>query len=490
MSKNPYLTGHSHPVRRVFRILGLLLGGALILLFAFVGLLTILRDAPDAAVKAFGDPEGPPSIVDPEFARSIGLMTGTAMEPGHQVDLLISGEGTYPILWESMRSARRSLTAQLYYILPGSLTDTLLTVLSERARAGVPTYLLRDAIGAELPDSSLAALKSAGVHVATFRPVKWWTLHKAQNRSHVRAVVVDGIVGFTGGFGIDDRWRGNGRRTDEWRDTNVRFRGPAVRQLQAAFDRAWTEATGELLIGELFFPITPWPPADSARPPEDTRTTSPSVPAAGQGTAGSARAVGAVDAVDAARSADAAPGVTAGLMHSVATFGPTANARLFALTVAGARRTLFISNAYFVPDPSMLAHLQSAARRGVDVRLLLPGAKTDVPMTRYAARSWYETLIRSGVKVYEYQPSMLHSKTFVADGMFTSIGSMNLDYRSFALNDEANMLILDRTFGVRMDSLFMDDLRYSKQIDLATFRRRGIKEKLQERLGRLVGKAL
>jgi cardiolipin synthase len=295
--------------------------------------------------------------------------------------------------------------------------------------------------------------------------VKWWTLHKAQNRSHVRAVVIDGLVGFTGGFGIDDRWGGDGRHPEQWRDTNVRVRGPAVAYLQAAFDRAWTEATGSLLVGEMFFPVAPvHPPSDSARPPSGQQSTTPSVPAQ--------------------------MGVVAGLLHSIATFGPTANARLFALTVAGARHSLFISNAYFVPDQSMLEHLEAASKRGVDVRLLLPGEQTDVPMTRSAARSWYAQLIRSGVKVYEYQPSMLHAKTFVVDGMFTSIGSMNLDYRSFALNDEANMLILDRSFGARMDSLYLEDLKYSKQIDLATFEKRGFREKLKEKFARAIGRAL
>lgn len=451
------MSDHPHPVRRFLRTAGLVIGALIILLFAFIGVLTIVRDAPDAAVHAFGDPEGPPAVTDVEFARNIGLLTGTDLQPGNQVDLLVSGAGTYPVLWESMRAARRTLTVQLYYVLPGQLTDTLLVVLSERARAGVHTYLLRDAIGAELTDSAKAALESAGVHIATFRPVKWWTLHKAQNRSHVRAVVIDGLVGFTGGFGIDDRWNGDGRHPEQWRDTNVRVRGPAVAHLQAAFDRAWTEATGALLAGEAFFPIAP------VKPPADSNTV-PSVPSSN--------------------------GVTGGLMHSIATFGPTANARLFALAVAGARHTLYISNAYFVPDASMLEHLTAASKRGVDVRLLLPGEKTDVPMTRSAARSWYETLIRSGIKVYEYQPSMLHAKTFVVDGTFTSVGSMNLDYRSFALNDEANMLILDRPFGARMDSLYLEDLKYSKEIDLAAFRQRSVWEKLKEKFARGIGKAL
>jgi cardiolipin synthase len=436
-----------HTPRRVFRFVALFVVASIILLFAFVGFRSLFRPAPSASVSPVGDPEGPPAIADPEFGPSVGLLTGTQFQTGNQVDLLVSGQETYPALWQSMRAAKHTITAQLYYIEPGRLSDSLTTVLMERARAGVQTYLLKDAIGAALADSTVAELRSAGVHVATFRAVRWWTLHKAQNRSHVRAVIVDGAVGFTGGFGIDDRWDGDGRHKDQWRDTNVRIRGPAVEQLQAAFDRAWTEATGQLLVGELFFPAAA----------ADTLAT---------------------------------PAVKAAIMHSMATFGPTANARLLALAMAGARRTLYISNAYFVPDGAMLRHLRDAARRGVDVRLLLPGPDTDVPLTRYAARSWYETLIQSGVKVYEYQPSMLHAKTFVVDGMFASVGSMNLDFRSIALNDEVTLLVLDQPFAARMDSLYRADLQFAKQIDLATFRRRGSWQKIKERFARGVGRLL
>jgi cardiolipin synthase A/B len=442
----------THRGRRIVRMLALLAVTAVVLLLAFIGLLTLVRDAPATAVHAFRDPEGPPAAADPEFARTIGLLTGAELRPGHQVDLLLNGTGTYPVLWRDMRAARVSLTVQLYFLLPGRMTDTLVAVLSERARARVPTYLLLDAFGAELPDSALTSLEQAGVHVAVLRPVRWWTLHKAQNRSHVRSVVVDGVIGFTGGFGIDDRWAGDGRHREQWRDTNVRMTGPAVRQLQAAFGRAWSEATGQLLVGELFYPATS--PA-----PES------------QGTSGIAAA-------------------QAALMHSVPTFGPTASARLFALSVASARRSVYISNAYFVPDAFMVRHLQAAAKRGVDVRLLLPSEDTDVPMTRYAAHSWYETLFRSGIQVYEYQPAMLHAKTFVVDGVFSSVGSMNLDYRSFALNDEANVMVVDRQVGARMDSIFMEDLRYARLVDPAMFGRRGRWARLRERFARSIGKAL
>jgi cardiolipin synthase len=202
-----------------------------------------------------------------------------------------------------------------------------------------------------------------------------------QNRSHVRAIVIDGRVGWTGGFGIDDKWLGDGHSNGAWRDTNVRFEGPAVRQLEAAVAAAWTEATGVLLSG---------------------RATLPSYD----------------DGV-----------ATAGLLYTSPTLGSTAAERFLALSIGGARRTLYITNAYFAPDASFVALLDDAARRGVDVRLLLAGPRTDIRMARRAARARYEQLLAAGVCIYEWQPSSLHAKTFVVDELWSSIGTMNFARR-------------------------------------------------------------
>lgn len=422
------------------------LAAAVILLLAFIGLQSLLRDPPGASLRAFGDLEGSPSPGDPEFARTLAVMTQTVLTAGNRLDLLLNGDGTYPVLWRDMHAASRSLTVQSYYIAPGETLDSLATIMAERARAGVRTHFLYDAFGGSIPDSTLKFLAAAGVRSAAFRPIGWYTLHKAQNRSHIRAITIDGVIGYTGGFGIDDKWLGNAEREGRWRDTNVRFRGPAVSQLQGAFDRAWVETTGELLVGETYFPMRP----DSAP----------------------------------------AGGMTAGFMHSPPTFGPTNNALLFALAVTGARRSIHISNAYFVPNDALLDQLLAAAKRGVDVVLLLPGPLTDVPITRYAARSRYDRLLRGGVRVYEYVPTMMHAKTFVIDGMFASVGSANLDHRSLALNDEGNLLVHDAGFGATMDSLFAADLTRSRAITRESFARRGVWDRLREAFAGGVGKLL
>jgi cardiolipin synthase len=274
----------------------------------------------------------------------------------------------------------------------------------------------------------------------------------------VRGVVIDGRLGYTGGFGIDDHWLGDGRSEDQWRDTNVRFEGPAVLQLQAGFAAAWTEATGELLVGSLYFPLAA---SIGSRTAADTRSEDPTpvVPAPGPGR----------DRL-----------VMAGLLHAAPSMGSTEAERLLALTIASARRTLYIANAYAVPGEYQRLALIRAVRRGVDVRLLLPGEKTDVALTRFAAHAFYEQLLSGGVRIWEYQPTMMHAKTFVVDGIWSSIGSMNFDNRSLVMNDESNLLVLDAGFGATMDSMFMTDLDFAREIRLPDFRGRSVLVRLRE----------
>jgi cardiolipin synthase len=303
-------------------------------------------------------------------------------------------------------------------------------ILIGRARAGVRVLFLYDAFGGEgLPRSYLDSLSAAHITVASFRPVRWYSIDKAQTRSHVRAVVVDGYVGYTGGFGLDDKWYGDGRHANQWRESNVRFTGPAVLQLQAAFAAGWAEATGELLTGDLFFPESPAPAAPRGAP-------------------------------------------VAGLLYTTPTMGSTPAQRFLALSIAGARHHLYITNSYFVPDDGFRDLLKRAAARGVDVRILTVGSNTDVKTARYAGRHRYEELLRAGIRIYEYQAGMMHAKSLVADGLWSTVGSMNFDNRSLTFNDESNFMALDPVFGATLDSVFVRDLRYARPITLEAFRRR------------------
>jgi cardiolipin synthase len=311
--------------------------------------------------------------------------------------------------------------------------QTLGQLLLDRAKAGVRVFVLYDAFGTiDIPTGQRDALRAAGASVEAFRPLRLSTLHLAQNRSHVRGVVIDGRIGWTGGFGIDDKWFGDGRTNGSWRETNVRFEGPAVRQLQAGFAAAWVEATGVLFTGRAKL-------------------------------ASHDNAVGA-----------------AGLLYTSPTHGSTAAERFFALSIAGARKTLYVTNSYFAPDRAFVTLLAEAARRGVDVRILTAGARTDVHIVRFAGRAWYDTLLDAGVRVYEWQPSTLHAKTFVVDGEWFTVGSMNFDNRSMALNDEATLMVLDRSAGQHMDRIFLDDLQQAEEITRARFDQRSWVQRLAE----------
>ena len=411
----------------------------LILLSALVGLLFLTRGTAVHSVRGVGGDGTPISPAESTFAVAVALLTGTPITTGNRVEIALNGNGTYPRLWSDLRSAREVITIQMYYAQPGRVADTLAAILQEKARSGVAVYLLYDAFGSQnLPRAYMRRLRSAGVRAVSFRPFHFDNLWILQNRGHIRGVVVDGRIGWTGGFGIDDKWLGSGRSPAEWRETNVRFEGPAVLQLEGAFIASWAEATGELLTGRS------------------------AVVARNGGTA------------------------RAGLLYTAPTLGSTPAERYLALSIAGARERLYVTNSYFAPDTNFVSLLTQAAQRGVDVRVLVGGPLTDVRAARLAARARYERLLGAGVKVFEYQPSTLHAKTFVADGIWVSIGTMNFDNRSLSLNDESTLMVLDSTTGSEMERIFTDDLRYAKQIDLATFKRRPWTERIAESAASLI----
>ena len=424
---------------------GKVLGVVLILGFAMIGVLTVTRGTPVRTVVSLGE-SVPPPPGDSLFERTIELFTGAHLDGGNRVWQLLNGNGTYPPLWVDLRSAQHTITVQMYYSLPGKVADTLATILKERARAKVRVLLLLDAFGSQhLTKEWVKSLRAAGVEVAYLRKVRWYSIHSVGDRSHVRVVVVDGRIGYTGGFGLADYWLGDGHQDDQWRETNVRFEGPAVMELQAAFAAGWAEATGQLITGHLFFPPAGFQPVGTTH---------------------------------------------AALLHTAPTPGSTPAERFLAITIASAQKRLYIANSYFVPDDDFRRLLKRAAARRVDVRVLTVSSKTDVKTTWYAGRHRYEELLRAGVRIYEYQPTMLHSKTIVADGLWGTIGSLNFDNRSLAFNNESNLLVLDSAFAAQMDSAFLDDLRYSKEITLPEFTKRSAWQRFLETGATLLSRVL
>lgn len=429
----------------------LLLPSVPLIIFALVGLPHVFRNPLVRDVLSDDGAADAPAVSDDRFVSGLALLTGTHLVPGNRIDVLVNGDGTFPRLWADLRAARRSITVQMYYAAAGVVTDSTVRILAERARAGVKVYFIYDAFGAQdLPGSYIETLRAAGVRTAKLRPVRWYALDRANHRSHVRSIVIDGSVGYTGGFGFDDKWLGQARQPAEWRETNVRVSGPAAFQLQQVFAATWVETRGDLLTGRALQPFDG--EQTSVRRPDPS----------GVSTA-------------------ALRGDTAALLYSPSLTGSTTAERLLALTIAGARRTLYITNAYVVPHADFVRLLMDAARRGVDVRILTNGEQTDVKTTWLAGRSRYETLLAGGVRIYEYQPTTLHAKTLVIDGVLSVIGTMNFDNRSLAYNDEVALITRDPGLGATMDSLFHDDLRVADEIRLDAFRRRPRTARLLER---------
>jgi len=416
---------------------------AIILLVAVIGFLYITRGTAVTHVRGVGADGAPVSPEEPQFPLSVAVLTGTVLTTGNRVELALDGNGTFPRLWADLRSAQRSITVQMYYGIPGTVATTLRDILIERAKSGVRVFVLYDAFGnQDIPASDIAAMRAAGAHVFPFRPLTFADLWVLQNRSHIRGIVVDGRIGWTGGFGIDDKWLGDGHTKGGWRDTNVRFEGPAVLQLESAFAAAWTEATHTLVTGRMTV------------------------------------------------ERDSGGVALAAVLFASPTLGSTAAERFLAMSIAGARHTLYVTNAYFAPDDNFVGLLADAARRGVDVRLLLAGPRTDVRLARTAGRARYTRLLAAGVRIYEWEPTTLHAKTFVVDGEWASIGTMNFDNRSLALNDEVTLMVHDTAFGARMDSVFADDLRYAREIDASAFAKRPWTEHVGEWAASLITRLL
>lgn len=428
--------------KRVSIVVGILLLGAL----ALVGLLSMTRGTPVQTVRAIGNKSGPPPVGDSLFARSMELYTGLRLSKGNAVQFVNNG-AVYPAIWKDMRAAQHTITVQMYYSQPGAVADSMAKVLAERARAGVRVLLVLDAFGSmNLSQEWADSLRAAHVEIGLLRQLHWYTLNNASDRSHVRVVVVDGKVAYTGGFGLADYWLGDGKHEGQWRDSNVRFEGPAVMGLQAAFAAAWAECTGELIAGDLYFPRASFLPNDG--------------------------------------------GIEAGVLFTAPTTGSTPAERFIALSIASARRMLYVTNSYFVPDDDFRDLLMRAHQRGVDVRILTVSSNTDVKTTWWAGRSRYEELLRGGVRIYEYQPAMIHSKTFIVDGKWGTVGSMNFDNRSLAFNNESNLVFLDTGLGAQMNATFMDDLSRSKEIILSEWVKRPWYDKVIENAAALLSRVL
>jgi cardiolipin synthase len=408
------------PVRRAFFILVLAaLAVAILLLFAQDQITLKTRSAVGAS--------------EPEHPNYLAGLLGVQLTRGNRFTVLTNGDQFFPAMLAAVRGAKRRVSLETYIYTKGRMADEFTQAFEEAARRGVRVSLVIDAVGgSSLPADHATRLRAAGCHVAKFNPPEWYSLEEVNYRTHRKVLVVDGETAFTGGAGIDDQWMGHAEDKNHWRDTMIQIVGPLARLLEGGFYENFAEAAGEVT-----------PELDPPAAPLDEE--------------------GAAFAV-----------------RSSPSGGSNELKRLYLLGLASARRTIEITTPYFVTDESSRWALEDAVRRGVKIRLLVEGDITDAMPVKYASRKHYEQLMALGIEIYEYRPTMMHTKTFVVDGMWSMFGSANFDNRSLELNDELNVVVTSPQLAARILQDFENDLKASARLDLATWRKRPLLMKARE----------
>ncbi|HYC36925.1 MAG TPA: phospholipase D-like domain-containing protein [Usitatibacter sp.] len=375
------------------------------------------------------------AVADPQFKRAMGSLLGPALVDGNRATTLLNGDQIFPEMLAAIRGATRTITFETYIYWSGRVGREFADALSERARAGVKVHILIDWLGSQkIEEALLEQMRSAGCEIHMYHALRWYNLDRINNRTHRKILIADGKVGFTGGVGIADEWSGNAQDRDHWRDTHYRVEGPVVAQMQAAFLDNWMKVSGATLQGEAYFP-----PLESA----------------GE--------------------------MLAQVFRSSPQGGAESMALMYLMSVAAATHSIDLSMAYFVPDEIALEALVAALRRGVRVRIIMPGEITDAKPVRRASRALWGPILEAGAELYEYQPTMYHCKVLVVDGLWVSVGSTNFDARSFRLNDEANLNVYDAGFARRQVEDFERDLARSRRITLEEWRSRPWTEKVREK---------
>jgi cardiolipin synthase A/B len=383
-------------------------------------------------------------VADEQFQRELGTLLGPPIIDGSAIINLENGAEIFPSMLHAVRQARQTITLETYIYWSGEVGEEFADALAERARAGVKVHMLVDWVGSQrMNDSMLGRMRAAGVEIERYHPLRWYHLARMNNRTHRKLLVVDGRVGYTGGVGIADQWQGRAEDADHWRDSHYRVEGPAVGQMQAAFMDNWIKTTGEVLRGEAYFPEL----APVGKTRAQMFTSSPS---------------GGGDSMQ----------------------------LMYLLALAAAEHRIDLSAAYFVPDALTRRALRDALRRGVRVRVLVPGKRIDAAVVRRASRAAWGELLEAGAEIHEYQPTMFHCKMLVVDQRLVSVGSTNFDNRSFRLNDEANLNIYDAAFAQSVTQVFEHDLRSARRITLDEWLTRPWHQKVLERLSALLSSQL
>lgn len=373
------------------------------------------------------------------FLNELEPLVNSKITRNNQFEVLENGENFYAAELDAMRQAKHSVNLEAYIFHKGKLTDQVLGVLTERAKAGVKVNLVLDSMGSlSTRKNYFNPLKRAGGKVKWYHRLRLHNWFIENNRTHREITVVDGSTAFVGGAGYADWWRFSTKDDPRWRDTMVKVQGDAVRGIQGTFVENWLEASGEILDGPEYFPPLAGDPGNK----------------------------------------------TALVITSTPSSGGSTRARvLFQTLIAAARSSIYITTPYFLPDRSMREELVRAKKRGVMVQIVVPGKHADHTLTRSSGQSDYGDLLKAGASIYEYEPSMIHAKIMIVDGIWSVVGSANLDNRSFGINDEINVAILDSEVARRLTADFENDASRSKQVSLKDWQDRGLYERLLEAVG-------
>ncbi len=376
---------------------------------------------------------------DADFRRALGILLGPPLVSGNRITALVNGDQIYTAMLNAIRTARTNITFETFVFRDG-VGATFVEELSNAARRGVQVHMLLDWLGSRTMDADLlSAARAAGCDLQIYHPPSWFHLGRLNNRTHRKLLIVDGKLGFTGGVGMGVEWKHGLRGIPPWRETHFKAEGPVVAQMQAVFVDNWIKATGRVLHGAEYFPkLAP---------------------------------VGDMDAQ---------------MFGSSPVGGSESMHLMVLLALTAARTSIDIENAYFVPDKLTVEALCSAARRGVRVRIVVPGRHTDARIGRWAAQGLYGALLESGIQIYEYQPTMMHCKVLVIDALWSSVGSSNFDDRSFRLNDEANLNVFSEELAREQIRLIDADIEKSRRMVLNKWKHRKFGRRINERLALLL----
>lgn len=388
-----------------------------------------------------------PLVLGPDMEARVSDLLSAEVSQGNSVKTLNNGAEIFPAMLGAIRNARTSIDFCTYVYWTGDVADEMATALAERSRAGVRVRVLLDDHGsAKMEDRLVETMQANGIDVVRYNPVEWWRPAKLVDfnyRTHRKILVVDDRVGFTGGVGIAEEWEGDANSPEEWRDLHFEIRGPAVAQLRTAFAENWNESVPE-----------------NQKIPLELPASAP-----------------ATDTTGAYR---------AQVFSSSPSEGADGFYKMLHATFAQARDSIRIITPYFVLDGETSSAMTAAARRGVDITVIIPGPHIDMEFVQSASRASWGPLLKAGVKIYAYQPTMIHTKLLIVDGLWVSVGSANLDNRSFHLNDETNLNVYDRSFAAEQEQIFRADLANSKRVTYEEWQQRPLKEKFVERISSLM----